>query len=166
MAAATTTATPRQGPSLVVQLMLLVLLTGAALGTGWLTGTLLTGNETPVKGSGQQIDADRTYDDIPGSDGAAEGLHIFRMETITTNLADPTDVWARMELALVFNETPDPVLAERIHQDFLAYLRTVKARQIAGASGFQHLKTDLEERARIRSDGRVKQILVRTLLFE
>ena len=38
--------------------------------------------------------------------------------------------------------------------------------QIEGASGYQHLKADLDERARIRSDGHVKQVLVRTLLFE
>lgn len=165
MAIATTTETSRKGPSIILQLLLLVLLTGAAVGTGWLTGNLLLG-DTPAQGSGKQIGADHPYEDEPGSEDAAETLHIFRLEPITTNLADPNDVWARMELALVFHDAPDPVLAEQIHQDFLAYLRTVKARQIQGASGFQHFKTDLEERARIRSDGRVKQILVRTLLFE
>ena len=45
-------------------------------------------------------------------------------------------------------------------------MRTVKLHQIEGASGFQHLKADLEERAAIRSDGHVKQVLIRTLLFE
>lgn len=166
MAAATATDAPKKGPSIIVQFLLLVVLTAAALGTGWLTGSFLQGEDKPVEGTGKQIDADHSYEDNPGSDGAEEALHIFRMEPITTNLADPVDIWARMELALVFDDVPDPVLAEQIHQDFLAYLRTVKARQIEGASGFQHLKTDLEERARIRSGGRVKQILVRTLLFE
>jgi flagellar protein FliL len=165
MAAAAATQAPKKGPSIIVQLLLLVMLTGAAVGTGWLTGTLMD-DEAPVEGKGQQVSPDHNYDDEPGSDDAAEGLHIFRLEGITTSLADPTDVWARMELALVFDDVPDPVLAEQIHQDFLAYLRTVKSRQIEGASGFQHFKTDLEERARIRSDGRVKQVLIRTLLFE
>ena len=150
---------------MVVQLALLVLLTAAAVGTGWLTGSIMTG-EQPAQGTGKQIDAESTYEDLPGSENVAEQLHIFRLEPINTNLADPVDIWARMELALVFDDIPDPVLAEQVHQDFLAYLRTVKARQIQGASGFQHLKTDLEERARIRSDGHVKQVLVRTLLFE
>jgi flagellar FliL protein len=45
-------------------------------------------------------------------------------------------------------------------------MRTVKLPQVEGASGFQHLKEDLEERARIRSGGRVKKILIKTLLFE
>ncbi|MBO6718576.1 MAG: flagellar basal body-associated FliL family protein [Rhizobiaceae bacterium] len=165
MAAATAKETVKKGPSLIVQLLLMVILTGAAVGTGWLTGSSMNG-KVPVEGSGKQVNADKTYEDEPGSDGSAEALNIFRLETITTNLADPTDIWARMELALVFEDLPDPALAEQIHQDFLAYLRTVKARQIQGASGFQHFKTDLEERARVRSDGRVKQVLVRTLLFE
>ena len=57
-------------------------------------------------------------------------------------------------------------VAEQIHQDFLAFMRTVKLPQVEGASGFQHLKEDLEERARLRSHGRVGKILIRTLLFE
>jgi flagellar FliL protein len=149
----------------VVQLLLVVLLTGAAVGTGWLTGSMMTSDQ-PSSGPTQEISHESIYDDLPGSENALDELHIFRLEPINTNLADPVDIWARMELALVFDDVPDPVLAEQIHQDFLAYLRTVKARQIQGASGFQHFKTDLEERARIRSDGRVKQVLVRTLLFE
>ncbi|MBO6901285.1 MAG: flagellar basal body-associated FliL family protein [Rhizobiaceae bacterium] len=156
---------PKKGPSIFIQLALLLLLTGAAAGTGWLTGSLMTG-EKPTVGTGSQIGAENSYDDLPGSDDVAEALHVFRLEPISTNLADPIDIWARMELALVFNEIPDPMVAEAIHQDFVAYLRTVKARQIQGASGFQHLRTDLEERARIRSNGRVDKVLVRTLLFE
>ena len=60
----------------------------------------------------------------------------------------------------------DPGLADAIHQDLLAFVRTVKMHQIEGASGFQHLKADLAERASIRSDGHVKAVLIRTLLFE
>ncbi len=165
MATASEAAKPAKGPSLIVQLGLAVVLTVAAAGTGWLTGAMMNGDQ-PAQGSGKQIGEENSYDDFPGSADAAEELHIFRLEPISTNLADPIDIWARMELALVFAETPDAVLAEQVHQDFLAYLRTVKARQIQGASGFQHLKSDLEELARIRSEGRVKQVLVRTLLFE
>ncbi|EHK52231.1 flagellar basal body-associated FliL family protein, partial [Allomesorhizobium alhagi] len=66
----------------------------------------------------------------------------------------------------VRGEPQSPDLIESIHQDLLAYLRTVKLHQVEGASGFQHLKADLEERAKIRSGGHVKQFLIRTLLFE
>ena len=165
MAEATAAQARKTGPSIIMQLLLLAMLTGAAIGTGWFTGILMNGDK-PIEGTGKQVDAEADYDDLPGSADAEQSLHVFRLEAINTNLADPVDIWARMELALVFDVVPDPLLAEQIHQDFLAYLRTVKARQIQSASGFQHFKTDLEERARIRSEGRVKQILVRTLLFE
>ena len=165
MAKADAEKAPKKGPSIIIQLAMLLVLSGAAAGTGWLTGNMLNGAK-PAVGTGKQVGVDDAYDDQPGSNDMAEELHVFRLEPISTNLADPVDIWARMELALVFNEAPDALVAEAIHQDFLAYLRTVKARQIQGASGFQHLKTDLEERARIRSDGRVAQVLVRTLLFE
>ena len=86
---------------------------------------------------------------------------------ITTNLAAPSDIWLRLELNVVLDEPPDdPGLADTIHQDLLAFVRTVKMHQIEGASGFQHLKADLAERASIRSDGHVKAVLIRTLLFE
>jgi flagellar FliL protein len=42
----------------------------------------------------------------------------------------------------------------------------VKLRQVETASGLQHLRSDLAERASIRSEGAVKQILFRALLFE
>ena len=67
---------------------------------------------------------------------------------------------------LVFEGEPDPAMAAAIHQDLFAYLRTVKLRQVETASGLQHLRSDLAERASIRSEGAVKQILFRALLFE
>ncbi len=57
-------------------------------------------------------------------------------------------------------------MTEQIHQDLLAYVRTLKLHQIEGASGYQHLKADLDERATLRSGGHVKQVLVRTMLLE
>jgi flagellar FliL protein len=57
-------------------------------------------------------------------------------------------------------------MVRTIHEDILAYMRTVTLQQVQGASGFRHLKTDLEERARIRSDGLATQLMIRTLLFE
>ena len=100
-------------------------------------------------------------EDVEGAE-----LGVLPIEPITTNLAAPSDIWVRMELSLVFNGAPDNAIAEQIQQDFLAFMRTVKLPQVEGASGFQHLKEDLEERARIRSGGRVKKILIKTLLFE
>ena len=81
-------------------------------------------------------------------------------------MAGPTGTWVRLELALVFSGDADLSVAQTIQQDILAYMRTVKIHQVEGASGFHHLRTDLMERASLRSDGKVTDILIRTLLFE
>lgn len=110
-------------------------------------------------------------------DAAAEGGHgaapggatttLFNLAPITTNLAAPSDIWARMEVTVQFDVPPtDPTIVDMIHQDLLSFMRTVKMHQIEGASGILHLKADLEDRASVRSDGHVKHVFIRTLLFE
>lgn len=163
MAAAAAEASGKKGPSLVVQLAVLLVLTLLAVGGGWFTGGMLNGGQPKA----EEAHAPAEGHEAEGGHGEApKDMRVYPLAPITTNLADPTELWVRMEVALVFAESPDPETAERVHQDILAYLRTVKARQIDGPSGFQHLKTDLDERAQLRTDGKVKQVLIRTLLFE
>ncbi len=168
MAAAAATAddmaAPKKGPGLIVQVAVLLVLTAAAAGAGWFFGGMLGATVQPeVAGEAPPADAGHGK---AADHGPPVALRILPLEPLTTNLADPTDIWIRLELALVFADTPDPEVGELIHQDILAYLRTVKARQIEGPSGFQYLRSDFDERARVRSDGRVKQVLIRTMLFE
>ncbi|TIX41693.1 MAG: flagellar basal body-associated FliL family protein [Mesorhizobium sp.] len=139
----------KKGPSLVVQFAMLLAVTVAAVGMGWLSGGYLKGSEKPAE---------------PGKEVAGPAL--VQLAPITTNLASPAEVWIRLE-ASVFYDTPQPAeMTEQIHQDLLALVRTLKMHQIEGASGYQHLKADLEDRAAIRSGGHAKQILIRTLLLE
>src|SRR5690606_12424179 len=117
----------------------------------------------------------------PESHAAAEGSHgaegahgeeaphsdtVIPLAAITTSIASPSDVWVRMEVSIVLDEPQAPDLPGIIQQDLLAYIRTVKMHEIEGTSGFRHLRQNLDERAAIRSDGHVKQVLIRTLLFE
>ncbi len=97
---------------------------------------------------------------------ATEANGTVLLEPVTTNLAFPSESWVRLEVALAFNGTPDPALAEAIHQDILAYLRTVSLQQIEGPRGFQYLKDDLQERVDLRSQGRVSRVLFRTFVIE
>ena len=166
----------KSGPSFIVQIAVLLVLTAAAVGMGWFSGGYLNANrEAPSSKAEKPTRIDQAH--VKKTDKAAAGkdgettvesgeLGVLPIETITTNLAAPSNVWVRMELSLVFDGDPDAAVADQIHQDFLAFMRTVKLPQVEGASGFQHLKEDLEERARIRSNGRVRKILIKTLLFE
>lgn len=86
-----------------------------------------------------------------------------------TNLADPSDVWIRVESSIVFDDSDistDDVLAAEITEDFVAYLRTVKLSQIDSPSGMNHLRDDLADRAVIRSEGRVREIVIRTMVVQ
>jgi flagellar FliL protein len=166
----------KSGPSLAIQIAVLLVMTAAAVGMGWFSGGYLNSTRGPLLPEADKptrVDkahastADRT---ATGKDGEAKAESgepsLLPIDPITTNLAAPSDVWVRMELSLVFDGETDAALADQIHQDYLAFMRTVKLPQVEGASGFQHLKEDLEERARVRSNGRVKKILIKTLLFE
>ncbi len=166
------------GPSLVVQIGLLLGMTLAAAGMGWISGGLLTGGKSaPGETPAAQAPAAAGHGEAKGGHGepAAGGEHgaaaptdatVIPLAAITTNIASPRDVWVRLEVSIALDAPQDPGLPNLIQQDILAYIRTVKMHEIEGASGFRHLRENLEERAAIRSDGHVKQVLIRTLLFE
>jgi flagellar protein FliL len=160
----------KKGPSIVVQLGALIFLTAAAAGMGWVSGGMLTSGgsgsdgHAPAAGHGEKANAQGEAKDGHGEAPVSDT--VIPLEAITTNIGAPTDVWVRMEASIVLDAPQAPELAGIIQQDLLAYLRTVKLYQVEGASGFRHLKADLEERASIRSDGHVKGLLIRTLLFE
>lgn len=155
---------PRKGPSLVVQAGMLGLATVAAIGLGWLSGAYLKGQEEPARPAVSTEAAAPAAEH--GTGGAPAGSVLVQLAPIVTNLAAPTEVWVRLEASLVLDEAQSQELSEQIHQDLLAYLRTLKMHQVEGASGYLHLKADLRERAAIRSGGHVRDVLIRTLLFE
>ena len=156
---------PKSGPSLVVQLGVFVLMTLAALGMGWVSGGFLTGERSGVAAHAPAADAHGSDNGGHGEETPASQT-IIPLAAVTTNIAAPSDVWVRMEVSIVLDEPQAQDLAGIIQQDLLSYLRTLKMHEIEGASGFRHLKEGLEERAAIRSDGHVKQVLIKTLLFE
>lgn len=160
-AVATVEETPAapKGTSLIVQIGLLVALSVLAAGIGWLAG-----NALDTSGGTQKSGHDA--DQASASGEPALRPDLVMLDGITTNLAAPASIWVRLDLGLVFEGPPDAATTDAVHQDLLAYLRTVKLHQIEGASGFQHFRSDLRERAAIRSEGKVTDIVIRTLLFE
>ena len=58
------------------------------------------------------------------------------------------------------------VVAEQIHQDIVAYLRSVRLVSTESGSGLYHLMEDMDMIARTRSDGVVSRVLIRGLVFE
>ncbi|UVK40782.1 flagellar basal body-associated FliL family protein [Mesorhizobium sp. AR10] len=158
---------PKKGPSLVIQMAMLLAVTAAAIGMGWVSGGYLKGAGGPVsvpaapenEGAVEQHDSTATHE-------PSAGPTLVALAPITTNLASPAGIWLRLEASVLYDAPQPPTVSEEIHQDLLALIRTLKMHQIEGASGYQHLKADIEERAAIRSGGHAKQVLIRTLLVE
>jgi flagellar FliL protein len=102
-------------------------------------------------------------------DPDAAKITMRSMAVITTNLASPPNTWIRMETSAVIVEDLGPegqVLMARLSEDIVAFLRTVTLDQIEGASGFQHLREDLNDRVRIRSQGKVRELMIEALVVQ
>ncbi|MGQ7792573.1 flagellar basal body-associated FliL family protein [Faunimonas sp. B44] len=101
--------------------------------------------------------------------GPVSPSNLRPLPPVITNLADPPNVSIRLDAALVFADPAPPqaeALASAIAEDILAFLRTVSLRQIEGPSGLQHLREDLVERASIRAEGEVRDLVIQTLVVQ
>ncbi|CAK7259271.1 MULTISPECIES: flagellar basal body-associated FliL family protein [unclassified Shinella] len=158
----------KKKPTLVITIAAIAGLTLLAAGGGWFLGNMLA-----------PPPAEKPAEEVVKAEGGAEGEatevvpHISTeangvvlLDPITSNLAYPSDNRVRLEVALMFKGVPDVKLAEEIHQDILAYMRTVSLQQVQGPRGFQYLREDLQERVDLRSEGRVTNVMFRTFVIE
>jgi len=94
---------------------------------------------------------------------------LTRLGPVITNLAEPTEVWMRLEASIVYAngalERPD-VTASEIREDILAYVRTLSLEQLQGPSALQHLREDLNERAAVRTSGKVDEVIIETMVLQ
>lgn len=151
---------------LIVTVAIVLVLSLVAGAGGWVLGGVLAPQvateDEPADAAGHEGEAGKTGE-------AAENKprdNVFPLEPITTNLSYPSENWIRIEVSLVFSGNADAELADQIHQDILSYLRTVSLQQIEGPRGFQYLRDDLRERVKLRSEGRVNDLLFRTFVIE
>ena len=96
-------------------------------------------------------------------------MTVKELPSIVTNLGQPDHPMIRLQAAIIFDRkdvaSPD-VLAHQISEDILAFLSTTSSSQIEGASGLQHLREDLNDRAKIRSNGHVRELVIETLVVQ
>lgn len=154
-----------KAPSRLMTIAAVAVLTLVAGGGGWLAGMLLAPPPAEKTEAAAELPANATGEaDIPKMSEVAHG--IVQLDPITTNLAYPAENWVRLEVALQFDGAPDVALAETIHQDIAAYLKTVSLQQIQGPRGFQYLRDDIQERVDLRSEGRVTNVMFRTFVIQ
>jgi flagellar protein FliL len=100
---------------------------------------------------------------------SSEPSILYDLPPIITNLGTPQDTWVRFEGSIVFDPKTMPhpeAVAGAIGDDFLAYLRTTSLKQLEGPIGLQNIRQDLKERAATRSAGRVRDLVIRTLVVQ
>ena len=107
----------------------------------------------------------------PAAVAAKPAAGKFRqLAPVITNLADPKSVWLRLEVAAIFDDSMKDLevdaLAREIGADVMAYARSLSLAQIQGASGLYHLREDLSERAQIRGEGKVREIIIQSLVVQ
>jgi len=163
-------AAAKKGSGKIVTIAAILVLSLLGAGGGWVVGALLAPG---LKEAHQKADAASAASNNgsgksgeDGKDEEEQRPNLLLLPPITTNLSFPSDNWIRLEVALVFRDLPEEPLADRINEDILAYLRTVSLQQIEGPRGFQYLHDDLAERARLRSEGKVTDVIFRTFVIE
>jgi flagellar FliL protein len=147
----------------------LLVLTAVGGGGGWAIGKMVAPKivtaekaqvAAAVPASGKKGEDPGLPTIVPEANG------IVQLDPVISNLAYPSENWVRLEVALMFKGPTDVKMAEDIHQDIMAYIRTVSLQQIEGPRGFQYLKDDIQERVDLRSEGRVSKVMFRTFVIE
>lgn len=149
--------------SMMGLLVAIAVLTGIAGGGGWYLGGMISAT--------QQANAPTTGKEDKPKQGEFESRTIgtvVPLQPIVTNLGIPQTTWVRLEASLVAkpgHEIP-PAVAANVGDDFVSFLRSVNLMQLQGAAGLAYLRADLEERARLRSEGVVERVFISTLVVE
>lgn len=88
---------------------------------------------------------------------------------VLTNVAMPPESWIRLEAAIIYDQADVAnanVLAGEISNDLLAFLRSLSLREIQGPEGLAYLRQDMKDRVALRSDGKVKDLVIQTLVVQ
>jgi flagellar FliL protein len=156
-----TPAPPTKKTSALGLIVPLVLLTAAAAGGGSLVGAQIL---AATKGTAAP-EAPHVASTAP-----LVGKSVVKeLDPIVTNLASPDGAWIRLQTAIVYDKADVPqvdLLAAKIGDDILAFVKTLTVAQIQGASGLQQLREDLNERANVRSEGRVRELMIEMLVVQ
>ncbi|BDV33018.1 hypothetical protein SS37A_05470 [Methylocystis iwaonis] len=88
---------------------------------------------------------------------------------IVTNLSDGNSSWIRLQVAIVYDPdalTHPDILISELTGDIVAYLRSLSLRSIEGSAGLRRLNEELSERASIRSEGAVQELVIQSLVVQ
>ena len=94
---------------------------------------------------------------------------IVAIKPIIVNLAGVEKAFVRVQGSIVFNEVDEEnseLLVSQVESDIAAYLRTLKVSDLEGATGLQNLREDLDQRAKTRADGIIREFILETMVIQ
>jgi flagellar protein FliL len=167
----------RQPPSPLLFIAALLFLTSLGAGAGGLFGFMLAGKDeagaalaaTAAASHGAAEGTTRGTTEPAKKGEIGNGERVMALPAIVTNLASPEQTRVRIEASVLLDgdlKEDAAALPAKIAEDIVAYLRTVPLAYFEGAGGFQNLREDLNDRSRVRSNGRVKDLIVQAFIIE
>jgi flagellar basal body-associated protein FliL len=94
---------------------------------------------------------------------------IKELAPIVTNLSDGASSWIRLQVSVVYDADalPHPeIVMNEVTSDIVAYLRSLSLRSIEGAAGLRRLSQELSERASVRSEGAIRELIIQSLVVQ
>lgn len=141
----------------------IVTLLAAGVGVGF--GLFVYGSFASKQAGKSAAEAPKAEEKKPAM---AANARLVELAPIVVNLAEPRDAWMRIEAAILVEGAPEgvEVLSRSISGDIAAYLKTATLAQFEGASGFQNLREDLADRARMRDSKHIKDLVIHGMVIE
>jgi flagellar FliL protein len=99
----------------------------------------------------------------------AADIEVRELPAIVANLAAPEEARVRIQVAMVYPKKGvenAALLAAKINDDIIAFVKTLTVADLQGPSGLQALREDLNERAAVRSEGKVREIIIEALVVQ
>lgn len=147
-------------PLLVALALVTVCAVAGAAGLAWIESGKKTDEKTAAAGCTPEQKEQAELDDKIST--------VIDLPSIVTNLAGEDAPWLRMDASVVvpLATAKKQELAGELSQDFLSYVRSLSASDLAGGTNLYLLKRDLKEIARTRTSDASLDVLIRTLVVE
>ncbi|HKZ95576.1 MAG TPA: flagellar basal body-associated FliL family protein [Hyphomicrobiaceae bacterium] len=145
-------------PSMVIGAAVLTVL---AAGAGGSFGFYLSGE---VKPSAEATPA--AAKEAQAKPSLPSDTKLVELAPMVTNLAEPKNTWIRVEASLITDGEVDAALGGKVAEDIVAFLKSMTLGELDGASGFQHLREDLNDRARVRGGSQVRELVIHGVIVE
>ena len=167
-----------------IVVVLLLALVGACAGAGF-SMTFFSPGATADHGKPAAVAANAKQNAAAGKTGDASAAgskapakraddvpkeNVVSIDPILITLAGSQKAWARVELGVIVQPTEgkedQTPLLKAVSEDMMTYLRTVPLAHVETASGLEYLREDLSEIVQKRSKGRVRGVVLRSLVVE